>query len=388
MRYQNERSIISSIYTRLAVDAAAIQIRHVRLDDNDRYKEDIQSDLNECLKVQPNMDQGPRHFRQDIINTLIDKGAAAIVPVETTLNPMTGSFDIRSMRVGEIVGWMPERIRVRLYRESLGQREEVEVEKKICAIIENPFYSVMNEPNSTLQRLIRKLNQLDQVDEQSSSGKLDIIIQVPYSIKSESLRQRAEQRRVDIEHQLSGSKYGIAYTDGTEKITQLNRPAENNLLKQVEYLTKLLFSQLGLTEEIMNGTADEATMLNYTNRTIMPFVEAIVEAMTRSFLTKTARTQKQSILFFRDPFKLVSMEKIADIADKFIRGEIASPNDMRQAIGWKPSGNPKSDELRNTNMPLPPEEPTEPPSVGDKREPVPVGAGSTPPRKETRPNAG
>jgi hypothetical protein len=354
LNLSNERSIISSIYARLSIDTAAIDIRHVRTDDARRYLDDIDSGLNECLTLEANVDQGASAFRQDIALTLFDRGVAAIVPVDTTINPsVSGSFDIKTLRVGEIVGWFPRHVRVSLYNDQTGRREEITLEKKFVAIVENPLYSVMNEPNSTLQRLIRKLNLLDAVDEQSSSGKLDMIIQLPYVIKSEARRQQAEQRRKDIEFQLKGSQYGIAYTDGTEKITQLNRPAENNLLKQVEYLTNMLYSQLGLTEEVMNGTADATAMLNYMNRTIAPVLTAIVEAMRRSFLTKTARSQNQSIMYFRDPFRLVPITEVAEIADKFTRNLIASPNDIRVAIGWKPSKDPQADQLKNNNMPAP-----------------------------------
>lgn len=355
LTYSNERSIISSILTRLSIDVADIDVRHVRLDKDNRYIEDMDSGLNNCLTLQANLDQMARHFRQDIAQTLFDKGVAAIVPVDTSISPAkSGGFDILTIRVGEIVAWFPEHIRVSLYNQNKGIREEITLPKRIVAIVENPLYAVMNEPNSTLQRLIHKLNMLDAVDEQSSSGKLDMIIQLPYVIKSEARRQQAEQRRKDIEFQLKGSKYGIAYTDGTEKITQLNRPAENNLLKQVEYLTNLLYSQLGLTEEVMNGTAGESTMLNYHNRTIKPVLDAIVEAMRATFLTKTARSQKQSILYFRDPFKLVPMEQIAEIADKFTRNEILTSNEIRTAIGFKPVKDPKADKLQNSNMPTAP----------------------------------
>lgn len=356
--YPNERSIISSIYTRLSIDVAAIDLRHVRLDDADRYKEDIESGLNRCLTLEANIDQAARAFRQDIAMTLMDKGVAAIVPVDTTINPnLSGGFDIKTMRVGEITGWFPSHIRVKVYNDRVGYREEITLEKKYVAIVENPLYSVMNEPNSTLQRLIRKLNLLDSVDEQSSSGKLDLIIQLPYVIKSEAKREQAEQRRKDIEFQLKGSQYGIAYTDGTEKVTQLNRPSENNLLAQVEYLTNMLWAELGLTEGVMNGTADEKAMLNYNNRTIEPIVTSIIEAMKRTFLTNTARAQRQSIMHFRNPLKLVPIENVAEIADKFTRNEILSPNEIRQAIGFKPSTDPKADELRNANMPQPKDEP-------------------------------
>lgn len=348
----NERSIISSIYTRLSIDISAVEIRHVRMDDAGRYKEDMVSGLNECLTLEANIDQGARQFRQDIAYTLFNEGVAAIVPVDTTLNPSkSGGYEIKTMRVGKVVSWMPQHVRVSLYNEKTGKREEITLEKKFVAIVENPLYSVMNEPNSTLQRLIVKLNLLDAIDKQSSSGKLDLIIQLPYVIKSEARKQQAEQRRKDIEFQLAGSQYGIAYTDGTEKITQLNRPAENNLLGQIEYLTEMLYSQLGLTEAVMNGTADEKAMLNYHNRTVEPVVEAIVEAMRRTFLTATARSQRQSIAYFRNPFKLVPVENIAEIADKFTRNEIVSANEIRQVIGFKPSTDPKADELRNSNMP-------------------------------------
>lgn len=354
--YSNERSIISSIYTRLSVDVAAIALRHVRLDDNEQYVEDIKSGLNNCLTVEANLDQAATQFRQDLAMTLFDKGVAAVVPVDTTLDPHDfGNFDIKTLRCGEVVAWYPKHVRVLLYNEALGVRSELTLEKRFVAIIENPLYEVMNQPNSTLQRLIRKLNMLDAVDEASSSGKLDMIIQLPYVIKSDARRQQAEQRRTDIEFQLKGSKYGIAYTDGTEKITQLNRPAENNLLKQVEYLTEMLYAQLGLTEAVMNGTADEQAMLNYMNRTVKPVLNALTEGMARSFLTKTARSQGQSIKYYRDPFELVPIAQIAEIADKFTRNEIASANDMRSAIGWKPSKDPKADELRNSNMPQPTE---------------------------------
>jgi hypothetical protein len=348
----NERSIISSIYTRLAIDVASVPIRHIRLDPSGRYSDDIQSALQNCLTLEANLDQAPRAFRQDLVMTLFDKGVAAVVPVDTSITPTNpGSFDILTMRVGEIVQWYPAHIRVSLYNEQTGRREEITVEKRFAAIVENPLYSVMNEPNSTLQRLLRKLNLLDAVDEQTSSGKLDLIIQLPYVVKSEARRQQAQQRRTDIEDQLKNGKYGIAYTDGTEKITQLNRPVENNLLAQIQYLTEMLYSQLGLTPEVMNGTADEKTMLNYTNRAIDPVLTSIVEAMRRSFLTKTARTQGQSIDYFRDPFKLMPLSNIADVADKLTRNEITSSNEIRQFIGLRPSTDPRADQLRNSNMP-------------------------------------
>lgn len=353
LHLSNERSIISSVYTRLSVDVAQNVIRHVRLDEKGRYIEDIESGLNNCLTLEANIDQAARAFRQDAAMTLFDRGVIAIVPVDTTLNPETsGGYDIKTMRIGEIVNWYPKHVRVSLYNEDTGRREEITLQKNVVAIVENPLYSVMNEPNSTLQRLMRKLSLLDVIDEQSSSGKLDIIIQLPYVIKSEARRQQAEQRRKDIEFQLKGSQYGIAYTDGTEKITQLNRPAENNLLKQVEYLMEMLYSQLGLTAEVMNGTADEQAMLNYYNRTIEPVLGAITEAMKRTFLTKTARSQFQSIEYFKDAFKLVPINNIAEIADKFTRNEILSSNEIRQIIGIKPNLNdPKADQLRNSNMP-------------------------------------
>lgn len=348
----NERSIISSIYTRLGIDVASIQLRHVRLDDNDRFLEEIDSGLNSCLTLEANLDQGARAFRQDIVMTLFDIGVACIVPVDTTLNPsVSGGFDIKTLRVGTITEWYPKHVRVSLYNQNTGRREELLLEKRFVAIIENPLYSVMNEPNSTLQRLIRKINILDAIDEQSGSGKLDIIIQLPYVIKSDARKQQAEQRRNDIEFQLKGSKYGIAYTDGTEKITQLNRPAENNMLGQIEFLTKMLYSQLGLTMEVMEGTANEAAMLNYHNRTIEPIVDAVVEGMKRAFLTKTARSQRQSILYFRDPFKLVPINSIAEIADKFTRNEILSSNEVRGIIGFRPVRDAKADQLVNSNMP-------------------------------------
>lgn len=350
--YTTERSIIASIYNRISIDASDVEIKHVRVDDEGRYLKDIQSGLQNCLTVEANLDQSARHFRQDVVQTLIDKGCIAIVPVDSDINPaVSTSYDIQTLRVGEIVGWEPSRVLVNLYDEKEGIRKDIWVSKRFAAIVENPLYEVMNQQNSTLQRLIRKLNMLDTVDEQTSSGKLDLIIQLPYVIKSEARRLQAEQRRADIEHQLKGSQYGIAYTDGTEKVTQLNRPAENNLLTQIEYLTKQLYVQLGLTEEVMNGTADEKTMLNYRNRTIKPIVQAIVEAMKRTFLTKTARSQKQSIMYFRDPFSLVPMEQLAEITDKFTRNEVLTSNEIRAGIGFKPSTDPKADKLQNSNMP-------------------------------------
>ena len=365
LSFAGERSIISSIYTRMSIDIAGVDLRHVRLDEEGRYSRDMVSELQNCLTLEPNLDQGALQFRQDIAMTLFEKGVAAIVPVDTDLDPdVSSGYIIKSMRVGEIVGWHPQHITVSLYDERDGERKQVTVPKRLAAIVENPLYAVMNEPNSTLQRLIRKLSMLDSVDEQTSSGKLDMIIQLPYVIKSEARRQQAEQRRTEIEYQLKGSKYGIAYTDGTEKITQLNRPVENNLLKQIEYLTAQLYAQLGLTAEVMNGTADEKAMISYFNRTVKPVVQAITEAMKRSFLTKTARSQGQSIMFFRDPFALVPMEQIAEIADKFSRNEILSANEIRQGIGFRPSKDPKADQLVNSNMPTPPSVPTPIPIQG------------------------
>jgi Phage portal protein len=352
LRIPNERSIISSIYTRLSIDVASIDMRHIRTDEQKRYLEDIDSGLNNCLTVEANMDQPATAFRRDIAMTLFDKGCAALVPVDTSVDPQASSgYDILTLRVAEIVTWYPRHVRVSLYNESTAQRQEITLSKSAVAIVENPLYAVMNEPNSTLQRLLHKLNLLDAIDEQSASGKLDLIIQLPYVIKSEARRQQAEQRRADIEFQLKGSQYGIAYTDGTEKITQLNRPAENNLMSQVEYLTEMLYGQLGLTEEVMNGTADEKAMLNYWNRTIEPILTAIVESMRRTFLTKTARTQKQTVAFFRDPFRLVPIENIAEIADKFTRNEILTSNEIRQVVGMAPHPDPKADLLVNSNMP-------------------------------------
>lgn len=352
-RYSNERTIISSIYARLSIDVSAIDIRHIKLDDLGRFEDDIDSRLNECLTLEANMDQGPRAFRQDIALTLFDKGVAAIVPVDTTLDSSGNIVDIFSLRVGEIVDWYPKHVRISVYNEATGKRQEIVLEKRFVAIVENPLYSVMNETNSTLQRLIRKLSMLDAVDEQSSSGKLDLIIQLPYVIKSEARRQQAEQRKADIEFQLKGSQYGIAYTDGTEKITQLNRPAENNLFKQVEYLTAMLYSQLGLTEDVMNGTADEKTMLNYHNRTIDPIVDAIAEAMQRSFIGLVGTKNNERIYYFNDPFKLVPVTQLAEIADKFTRNEILTGNELRGFMGIRPSKDPKADQLRNSNMPQP-----------------------------------
>ena len=349
----NERSIITTIYNRLSMDAASINIVHARIDDNKAFVEEIDDGLNSCLTLEANMDQTARAFRQDIFMSMFDEGCVAIVPVITDSDPDKGSYDILSLRVGKIVEWYPSAIKVKVYDESDGRKKDIIVSKSSTAIVENPFYSIMNEPNSTMQRLIRKLNLLDYVDEQSSSGKLDLILQFPYVIKSEAVKQRAEARRKDIESQLLDSKYGIAYTDGTEKIIQLNRPVENNLMSQIEYLVNLLFSQLGLNQSILDGTADEKTMLNYYNRTIEPVVSAVVDEMKRKFLTKTARTQKQSILSFREPFKLVPVNDIAEIADKFTRNEIMTSNEIRQLVGLKPSDDPSADELRNKNLSAP-----------------------------------
>lgn len=364
----NERSIVTSIYNRIAMDVATLTINHVRLDENGRYRETIKSGLNECLTLSANKDQTGRAFIQDIVMSMLDEGCVAIVPVDTTLNPkVTGSYDITSMRVGKVIEWYPDHVRVRLYNDRKGEKEEITLPKSMVAIVENPLFAVMNEPNSTLQRLIRKLNLLDAVDEQSSSGKLDLIIQLPYVIKSDARKRQAEDRRKQIEDQLAGSKYGIAYADGTERITQLNRSVENNLLKTIEYLTTMLYGQLGLSQAIMDGTADEKQMLNYNNRTIEPIVSAIVDSMKWKFLTKTARSQGQSIMFFRDPFKLVPVENVAEIADKFTRNEIMTSNEFRQVIGMKPSDDPKADELRNANISAPNEDPI---PVEDENAPV------------------
>lgn len=362
----NRRSIITPIYNRIAMDAAAIDIKHCRLDKDDRFSEVIDSKLNNCLTLDPNIDQTGRAFRQDCVQSLLDEGCIAIVPVDTTVDPKNGSYDILSMRVGSVVEWFPKHVRVKLYNENTGNKEEIIVPKSTTAIIENPFYAVMNEPNSTVQRLNRKINLLDYIDEQTGSGKLDLIIQLPYTIKTDARRNQAEERRKLIETQLTGSKYGIAYTDGTERITQLNRPLENNLLKQVEYLTQEVYSYLGITQEIMNGTADEKTMLNYTSRTIEPIISAIVDEMKRKFLTKTARSQKQSIMFFKEPFKLVPASELAEIADKFTRNEIISSNEMRQAIGMKPSSDPKADQLVNSNISQPNQKTDTPPKVPEE----------------------
>ena len=347
----NERTIVTSVYNRIALDAAAVEIKHVRLDENGRYLETIDSGVNRCLNEEANIDQTGRAFIQDVVMSMLDEGCVAIVPVDTTFNPnITNSYDVQSMRVGKILQWYPNHIQVRVYNEKTGNKEDIIVPKNIVGIIENPLYAVINEPNSTMQRLIRKLSLLDAVDEQSGSGKLDLIIQLPYTIKTEARRQQAEARRKEIEVQLTNSKYGIAYTDGTERITQLNRPIENNLMKQIEYLTSMLYSQLGITQSILDGTADEKTMLNYYSRSIEPIISAIVDELKRKFLTRTARSQLQSFLFFRDPFKLVPITEIATIADTFTRNEILSSNEVRQLIGIKPSSDPKADQLRNSNL--------------------------------------
>lgn len=347
----NERSIVTSVYNRIAMDAAAMNIRHVRLDENGRFLEEIKSGLNNCLTIEANIDQTGRGFIQDVVMSLLDEGSVAVVPIDTNISPLrNGGIDILTMRTGKVLDWYPKHVRVQVYNEESGRREELVLPKSMVAVIENPLFAVMNEPNSTMQRLIRKLGLLDVVDEQTSSGKLDLIIQLPYIIKTEARRKQAESRRKDIETQLAEGKYGIAYTDGTERITQLNRPIENNLMKQIEYLTDLLYSQLGITRTILDGTADEKTMLNYYNRTIEPILSAIVDEMRRKFLTKTARSQRQTVTFFRDPFKLVPVNDIAEIADKFTRNEIMTSNEIRQIIGMKPSGDPEADVLRNKNL--------------------------------------
>lgn len=353
----NERSIVTAVYNRIALDVASIGIKHCRLDKNDRFIEVIDSNMNQCLNVEANIDQTGRAFIQDIVMSMLDEGCVAIVPTETTLNPkITKSYDILSMRTGKILEWYPEHVKVRIYDDRIGRKNDIILPKSIVGIVENPLYSVINEPNSTMKRLVRKLSLLDVTDEQTASGKLDLIIQLPYIIKTESKRLQAENRRKDIENQLSSSKYGIAYTDGTERITQLNRSVENNLMKQVEYLTNMLYSQLGITQTVLDGTADEKTMLNYNNRTIEPIISAIVDEMKRKFLSKTARSQLQSITFFRDPFKLVPVNDIAEIADKFTRNEIMTSNEIRQIIGMKPSNDPKADKLINSNISQPNEE--------------------------------
>lgn len=346
----NERSIITSIFNRIALDVSSINIKHCRIDENGRFKESINSGIDSCLNLEANIDQTGRAFIQDVVMSMLDEGCVAIVPIETTFDPiLTGSYDITSMRTGKILEWYPQHIKVRIYNERTGKQEDIKIPKSMAAIIENPLYAVINEPNSTMQRLVRKLVLLDSVDEATRSGKLDMIIQLPYVIKSEARKAQADKRRKDIEEQLKGP-YGIAYVDGTEKIVQLNRPLENNLMKQIEYLTNLLYSQLGVTQEVLNGTANEQTMLNYNSRTIEPIISAIVDEMKRKFLTKTARTQNQTIKFFRDPFRLVPVNDIAEIADKFTRNEILTSNEIRQIIGMKPSDDPKADKLVNSNL--------------------------------------
>lgn len=352
----NERSIVTSVYNRIAMDVAAIDIKHCRLDENGRYAGDMRTGLNDCLTLEANIDQTARSFRQDVVMSMFDEGAVAIVPVDTSVDStVSTSFDVLSMRTGQILNWYPQHVKVRVYNDRTGQKEDVMLPKRSVAIVENPFYSVINEPNSTMKRLVRKLNILDAIDEQSGSGKLDLIIQLPYIIKSDARKTQADHRRNEIIEQLKGP-YGIAYTDGTEKITQLNRPIENNLMKQIEYLTNMLYSQIGMTPSVLDGTADEQTMLNYNNRTIEPIVSAIVDGMKRNFLTKTARTQGQTIMAFKDPFKLVPVNNIAEIADKFTRNEILTSNEIRQIIGMKPSSDPKADQLVNSNIAQPKEE--------------------------------
>jgi hypothetical protein len=350
LNYGNEQTIITPIYNRIATDCAKVDIRHVRLDENGRFVSEVNSGLNNCLSIEANRDQTGRAFVQDIIMTMIDEGVAAVVPTDTSINPSTGSYEILEMRVGKVLEWMPHYVKVRLYNENTGNKEDIIVSKSTTALIENPFYAVMNAPNSTFKRLTRKLSILDQVDEQSGAGKLDLLISLPYIVKTEARRKQAEERRKDIEMQLAGSKYGIAYVDSTEKVTQLNRSLDNNIMSQVEYLTKLGYSQLGITEEILNGSASEEVMQNYYDRTIEVFLSAVAEEFKRKFLTKTARSQKQSIQFFRDPFKLVPVSSLADLADKFTRNEILTSNEIRQIVGMKPSADPSADELRNKNL--------------------------------------
>ena len=353
----NERSIITAIVNKIALDVSSLDIEHCRLDDEGRFKDVIDSPLNYCLTVEANIDQSHRSFIQDVVMTMLDEGSVAIVPVDTDHNPnISESFDILTMRAGKIVSWYPDTIKVSLYNDKKGFREEIIVPKRKTAIIENPLYAVMNESNSTFQRLVRKLTLLDGIDEQSGSGKLDLIIQLPYTVKSQARRDQANERRNEIERQLRGSKYGIAYTDGTEKITQLNRPVENNLMKQIEYLTSMLYSQLGISQTVLDGTADEKIMNNYYTRTIEPIINSVVDEMNRKFISKTARSQKQKILYFRDPFKLIPISQVAEIADKFTRNEILSSNEVRQIVGRKPSSDPKADELRNSNISHPKEE--------------------------------
>ena len=347
----NERTIVTSVYNRIALDAAAIDIRHVKIDENNRFKDYVKSDLDNCLSLEANIDQTARMFVQDIVSSMLDEGCVAVVPIDTTMDPnVTNSYDIQTMRVGKITQWYPDRVTVMLYNDQTGLRQEVTVPKRHVAIIENPLYSVMNEPNSTMQRLIKKLALMDSADEEIASGNLDLIIQLPYAVKTEAKRNLAEARRKEVEEQLNGARYGVAYIDGTEHVTQLNRPIENNLMKQIEYLTAQLYSQLGLTQSVMDGSADENTMNNYYNRTIEPILSAIVDEFNRKFLTKTARTQKQCIMYFRDPFKLIPVTSVAEMADKFTRNEIMTSNEIRQLVGFKPSDDPNADELRNKNL--------------------------------------
>lgn len=370
MRYSrgNERSIVTAVYNRIAMDVAAVNIIHARLDDNGRFKESIESGLNRCLTVEANLDQTGRAFIQDLVASMLDEGCVAAVPTDADDEPTdSGNFKIYTLRTGRIVDWYPRHVRIEVYNEDVGRREEITIPKATVPLIENPMYAVMNEPNSIYQRLTRKLNLLDVVDEQTSSGRLDLIIQLPYIIKTEQRREQAEKRRRDIEKQLSEGRYGIAYTDGTERVTQLNRPVENNLMKQIEYLTSMFFSQLGITQAILDGTADEKTMLNYYNRTVEPILAAITDEMKRKFLTPTAMAQKQTIMFFRDPFKLVPVNDIAEIADKFTRNEIMTSNEIRQVIGMKPSGDPNADVLRNKNLSA---------SAEDANPPLSVASGS------------
>ena len=365
----NERSIVTSIFNRIALDVAGISIKHCQLDKNGRYISDVDSGLNSCLNLEANIDQTGRAFIQDVVMSMLDEGCVAIVPTDTTINPkLTDSYDIQSIRTGKIIEWYPSHVKVRLYNEETGEKEDIMLPKKQVAIIENPLYAVVNEPNSTMQRLIRKLRLLDVTDEQTASGKLDLIIQLPYVIKTDARREQAEKRRKDIESQLAEGKYGIAYTDGTEKVTQLNRSVENNLMKQIEYLTNMVYSQLGITQSVMDGTADEKTMLNYNNRTIEPIISAIVDEMKRKFLTKTARSQNKSIMYFKDPFKLVPVNDIAEIADKFTRNEIMTSNEIRQIVGMKPSNDPKADELVNSNISQPDQTQTQKSEVIEENE--------------------
>lgn len=368
----NERSIVTALFNRIALDVAQMKIQHVKLDADERYLETIKSGLNNCLTLEANIDQTSRAFIQDVVMSMLDEGCVAIVPVDTDTDPLdTEGFDVLTMRTGKILEWYPRHVKVRVYNDQTGEKQDIKLPKKKVAIIENPLYAVVNEPNSTLQRLIRKLNILDAIDEQSGSGKLDLIIQLPYVVKTDARREQAERRRADIENQLSGSKYGIAYTDGTERITQLNRPVENNLMKQIEFLTSMLYSQLGMTQSVLDGTADEKTKLNYNSTVVEPIVSAIVDAMKRVFISKTARTQGKSIMFFRDYFKLTPVGEIAELSDKLTRNEIASKNEIRHILGWKPSKDPKADQLINSNIAQTenaPAEPNPPEQVAENNE--------------------